>query len=62
MILHCRLCGASYGASGEVPLHCPSCQRPTRWGTSPPRTESDPGWQLNVEDRRFLRALRIGTD
>jgi hypothetical protein len=62
MILYCRLCSTGYGTTGEVPIRCPQCGRETRWGTSPPRTEPDPGWQLSVLDRRFLRSLRIGAD
>lgn len=61
VILYCRLCAASYGSVGDIPVHCPSCHRPTKWGASPPSalTELVDGWEPNVNDKRFLRSLKI---
>jgi hypothetical protein len=63
MILFCRLCDAGFDAAGQIPVQCPACQRPTRWGTTPPRAQQEvDGWTLTPEDRRYLRAIRIEAD
>lgn len=61
VILYCRRegCGAGYGSAGEVPLVCPSCQQPTRWGSSPPRAVDSFALALTAADRRMLRGLKI---
>lgn len=62
MILYCRLCATGYDTAGQIPVQCPSCHRPTRWSTTPPRAYEVDGWALSPEDRRFLRAMRIEAD
>ena len=61
VILYCRRegCGAGYGSVGEVPAVCPSCQQPTRWGSSPPRAVDSFALALTDEDRRVLRSYKI---
>lgn len=62
VILYCRRvgCGAGYASIGEVPQVCPSCNQPTRWGSSPPHAQD---WTaalvLTETDRRLLRSFKI---
>jgi hypothetical protein len=61
VILYCRHagCGVGYGSAGEVPATCPSCGGPSNWTTrSTPRVPYD----LNHNDRRFLRSIRVVGD
>lgn len=59
VILYCRLCATGYGSTGEVPARCPSCQRETKWGSSPPRAVDAFALALTDADRRMLRGLKI---
>lgn len=50
---------------GEILLRCPACDRITTWSTSPmpePRPEPKTPYRLSFNDRKFLKALRIGQD
>lgn len=62
VILYCRLCATGYGSTGEVPARCPSCQRETKWGSSPPRAVDGFALALTDEDRRLLRSYKIDPD
>ena len=63
VILYCRRCHQAYGSAGELPVVCPSCQQPTRWGTSPPHSQAPaadrPPLRFTRDDVAFLRAMRI---
>lgn len=62
VILYCKRvdCGAGYASVGEVPLVCPSCNQPTRWGSSPPHAQDGIAAVIWTEkDRRLLRSFRI---
>lgn len=61
VILYCRLCDAGYQSVGDLPVRCPTCGLPTRWGTSPPWTVDPPTLMLKLsrDDRRFLRTIGI---
>lgn len=64
-ILFCTRCGSGYGSIGEIPPRCPACDRVTTWSTSAPvqpMPEPRVRWELNVNDRRLLRSLRIQSD
>ena len=61
VILFCKLCGTGYASVGELPIRCVSCNRETKWSTSPPHA-SGPPLPLSIPDRRFLRSLRIAAD
>lgn len=58
--LYCRLCRASYDSvAGDQPDTCPACGQAAHWSTEPqPRK----GYELTANDRRLLKALRIGTE
>jgi hypothetical protein len=55
--LWCTKCKAGYASVGEIPAACPHCDQPTtgalQWWTS-----RQP-WVLSVNDKRFLRSIRI---
>jgi hypothetical protein len=63
VILYCRNhgCGASYGSVGDLPVHCPTCRKPTRWSTSPPHAQvpANPALTISENDLKFLKALKI---
>lgn len=64
VILYCRRCHQAYGSAGELPVVCPSCQQPTRWGTTPPHSQAPadaarPPLRFTRDDVTFLRALCI---
>ena len=61
VILYCRMCAGAYASVGDLPLMCPSCERPTRWSTMAPHS-SGPPLPLTVEDRRWLRSLHVDPD
>lgn len=50
--LWCRACDTGYASVGETPTLCPECKEIPNWTTTPP-------YKLTVNDRRFLRMLRI---
>lgn len=58
VILFCKLCGQRYASVGELPAVCPICDRPTKWSTMAPHS-SGPPLPLTVDDRRWLRSVRI---
>ena len=58
-VLRCRTCGEWYQVVHVVPDICPHCQNSAVW-----TTEGDPAkpYQLTVNDKKFLRSLRITAD
>jgi hypothetical protein len=63
VILYCRRpeCETGYASLGEIQAVRPACGQPTRWGTSPPRAVV-PGLRLTVQDRRWLREIKIAPE
>ncbi len=64
-ILYCVRCHSGYGSIGEVPLRCPMCGQVTSWSTDVPimpAPEPKSPYELNVNDKRFLRSIRITSD
>lgn len=64
-ILYCtrRDCRAGYASLGEVPRICPACQQDTRWTTVAPIADHpNTPFRVNINDRRFLRSLRISSE
>ncbi len=61
IVLWCRLCDAGYGSVGDLPVTCPTCKKPTRWGTTPPHMllPANPTWTPSENDRTLLRSLKI---
>lgn len=59
VILYCSRCWVGYASIGEIPAKCPACDRVTRWATQLPADVPKVGWELNANDRKFLKALRI---
>lgn len=59
-VLYCRLCSEPYDSiAGLVPDYCPVCQQPGAWTTEPVPTVP---YALTVNDKRFLRAIKIEPD
>lgn len=54
MTIWCRWCKVGYASVGELPPICPSCDAPAEWVTDP--------WpfKLTVNDRQFLKSIRVG--
>lgn len=72
-LLYCRHqdCHEAYVSdAGKQPAICPACQRAASWTAIPPhgiRPAAHPDdpkrpYDLTLNDRRFLRSLRIETD
>lgn len=59
VILYCGRCFTGYASIGEIPVKCPACDRVTRWTTSLPLDRPKVPFALTLNDRRFLRSLRI---
>jgi len=57
--LFCVLCGEEFRSNGTIPATCPRCLSTTRWTTSACLDMPKVRWELNRNDRRFLRSLRI---
>lgn len=56
-VLYCRLCAKPYDSvAGDQPAYCPECKEEAAWTTEPVPTVP---YELNVNDRRFLRAIKI---
>jgi hypothetical protein len=53
----CKWCRAPYTPDGDLPPVCPACQAPADWST-----EMEWPFRLSVNDRRFLKSLRIGVE
>jgi hypothetical protein len=65
VILYCTFedCGAGYGSVGEIPPVCPSCQRATRWTTTPPHPDRPTvPYAITHNDAIFLHARGIQND
>lgn len=69
--LWCRHCGDTYDSiAGTIPPICPNpdCKKSAKWSTTPgnPHKERRKNprvpYELNHNDRRFLKSLRIETD
>lgn len=56
VLIWCRGCDTGYGSTGEKPAACPSC------GSGNPRWTRTPPYKPTVNDKRFLRSLRIDPD
>lgn len=62
-IIYCKRCGDGYGSVGERPKMCPSCLQKADWTETPPTSPTPKRpFKLNVNDRRFLRSIRISAD
>lgn len=60
VILYCRLCHVGYGSVGDLPVHCPSCGKPTRWGTSPPHSQKTvSALKFSRSDVQWMRTIGI---
>ncbi len=42
-----------------MPVVCGGCHQPAKWATMKPLDEPTVAYDLTVNDRRFLRTLRI---
>jgi hypothetical protein len=60
-ILWCRECRYGYGSVGELPEACPECHAPHPW-TDQLWTVPKVKWEIGLNDRRFLRSLRIAVE
>ena len=60
----CSRCGHEEPLLGTMPDRCPSCQVPTRWlvAPAPERAAAVPDEGLSLNDRRFLKSIRIDPD
>ena len=61
LVLFCRLCATGFLATGEIPVQCPACQKPTAWTTFKPIEPSQP-YTLTKDDARFLVSIRVRSD
>lgn len=58
--LWCTKCAVGYASvAGDLPKVCPRCDQETVWTTLAPQSARSYDWVLNVNDKRFLRSLRI---
>ena len=62
LTIWCTKCHAGYGSVGEIPAVCPSCSAETTWTTFAPPSVPRVQWTLTLNDRRFLRSVRIAHD
>lgn len=58
--VYCRRCTTAYDSlAGMLPETCPACEAPALWSSEPVPVVS---YVLNINDRRFLRAIRIDAE
>lgn len=64
-IVYCRYpdCGNQMDCiAGILSDKCPKCLRPALWSTLPPPASSTRAYTLTLNDKRFLKSLRIDPD
>lgn len=47
---------------GDLPAKCGACDRVTRWMEDLPLNPPKVPYELNINDRRFLKSVRIAAD
>lgn len=62
LTIFCKRCHVGYAAIGSIPAVCPACEQETSWTTTWPHEDPRFPFSLTVDDRRFLRSLRITGD
>lgn len=60
--IYCKDCGTAFQLMGMFPLTCPTCLKPAVWTTTAPSGSTPEPDIFTDEDRRFLRAMKIGAD
>lgn len=59
--LFCRKCTTGLDSPGVVPLVCPTCEQETSW-TRTPLGPWPVAFNLTVNDRKFLKSIRVSAE
>lgn len=62
VIRYCSRCWTGYATMGDLPAKCGACDRVTRWVESLPLDQPKVPYELNINDKRFLRSIRVASE